>query len=248
MFAIAPADSIGTSATLALVLRGMKSRIRVRYFSEIGTTTSSACTCLDWIACVTSIGRRSRKRVRARSRSYSLVMTETTCWLTAAPITPTVLPLISSMLVTVLPGGAISSTTALRDDHHRTGLRKVPDVGAHHGKIGFARGKGIGGIERGHLVDDLEPHRGVGGVQPARDRLHQLRRVAVKRACRDRQCGRLRGIAIGDEARTAGNRHKAQDHRDPHPARRPPRGDGGDDRKHARACRGARGKVLVLVA
>ncbi len=217
------------------------------YLSEIGITTSNACTCLACSTCITSVGGTSRNRVLFFSNSYSRAMIDVTVWLIAPPITPMVLPLRSSMLVAVPPGGTMISTTECATIMTAARRRQIADVRPHHRELGLAFGKGFGGFRRGRLFDHLEPHLGVDGVELARDRRHQFGRVAVERTGRDRERHGLRGIAIGVNARAAGQRQEAQHHRHPHPTRRTAGREPGEDREHARARSNASRDVLGAI-
>jgi hypothetical protein len=79
-------------------------------------------------------------------------------------------------------------------------LRQVPDVAAHDGEIGFVRRKHLGRLERAGSFHQLEAYRCIRGGEPACQRRHQFRGLAVQRSDRDGQRRRARIPAIAKQS------------------------------------------------
>jgi hypothetical protein len=75
---------------------------------------------------------------------------------------------------------------ACKDDNGLS-LRQVADVASHDGEISLVRRKHLGSLEGAGRFHQLEAYRRIRGGEPACQRRHQFRGLAVQRSHRDGQ-------------------------------------------------------------
>jgi hypothetical protein len=93
---------------------------------------------------------------------------------------------------------------AASDNHDGFGGGEVADIGANDCQIRLSVGKYLECVERGPLVENLQPDRCADRGQPGGDRRHQLDCIALERADGNRECRWIRDVTINVKAATAG--------------------------------------------